>query len=401
MSYAEEAAQAYSVLAGATVLQAVPALRDDAAGRAVLDLAVALLRAGARALVASGGGPLVGELQALGGEWLEFDFASSLLRRRRNAHALRDLMAVERVDLVHAQGAESAGCAAAGRRRGKVGLVTSYLGAPPPPSWTAPPQAAMARGDIVVAPSAFAADLIAARHKVRRERVVAIPPRLDLDAFDPALVSLERVQALRAAWRIGRHDRVILVPARVVPAQGQLTLVDAARLLANGGLRNVIFVFAGDRTADPDYAAAVDRRVVAQGLGPVFRRVPHCPDMPAAYAMADVVAVPAEAPMIFSAIPAEAQAMSRTVIASEIGALPELVVPASVDAPGGGTGWLVRPRDADDLAHALATALALGPGARQAMETAARVFAEATFAAPQITAAMLAVYGELLETPAR
>lgn len=397
MSHDGAAAGGSGGLAGATVLQAIPALRDEAAGHAALDLALALLRAGARALVAGAGGPLVGELQALGGEWIELEFASSALRRRRNAEALRALATAERIDLVHAQGVEVARCALAARRRGHPRLVTSYLGAPPAPSWTAPPQDAMARGDIVIAPSQFAADLIVARHKIRRETVVVIHPGLDAERFDPARVSLERVQALRSAWRIGPRDRVILAPGRLVPAQGQLTLVDAVRLLVNGGLREVVFVLAGDRTADPDYAAAVDRRVVAQGLGPIFRRVARCPDMPAAYAMADAVAAPAEAPMIFSAIAAEAQAMARAVIASAIGALPELVLAPPPGAPGPRTGWLVHPGDPDELAYAIAGLLAAGAAARREIEAEARRFAAMAFAKPQVTAAMLAVYGELLD----
>src|SRR5690348_14770202 len=39
-------------LAGATVLQLVPGLRDDPAGHAAADIALTLLRAGARAIVA-------------------------------------------------------------------------------------------------------------------------------------------------------------------------------------------------------------------------------------------------------------------------------------------------------------------------------------------------------------
>ena len=54
-------------LAGATILQLVPALRDDPAGHAAVDIALTLLQSGARAIVAGDGGPLVGELRAFGG----------------------------------------------------------------------------------------------------------------------------------------------------------------------------------------------------------------------------------------------------------------------------------------------------------------------------------------------
>ena len=55
-------------LAGATILQIVPALSDDPAGHAAVEIALALMQSGARAIVAGDGGPLVGELRAFGGE---------------------------------------------------------------------------------------------------------------------------------------------------------------------------------------------------------------------------------------------------------------------------------------------------------------------------------------------
>ena len=54
-------------LAGATVLQIVPALRQEPVARTALDVAAALRQAGARALVAGEDGPLVAELTAANG----------------------------------------------------------------------------------------------------------------------------------------------------------------------------------------------------------------------------------------------------------------------------------------------------------------------------------------------
>src|SRR6185312_5696870 len=127
--------------------------------------------------------------------------------------------------------------------------------------------------------------------------------------------------------------------------------------LINGGLRNVVFVIAGSAAPDEAYAEMIDQRIVAQGLARAFRRVGYCADMPAVYALADFVVVPAERPTIFSAIADEAQTMGRPVIASDLGALPELIVAPPLEQGGRRTGWLVQPRDTFDLARALAVAL--------------------------------------------
>src|SRR5258708_34283174 len=54
-------------LPGATVLQILPALTETPAARAAVDVAVALLRSGARVIVAAEEGPLNTDLQGLGG----------------------------------------------------------------------------------------------------------------------------------------------------------------------------------------------------------------------------------------------------------------------------------------------------------------------------------------------
>src|SRR5262245_20845758 len=90
-------------LPGATVLQIVPALVDEPAARAAVNVASALLRSGARDMVAGGPGILIAQLQALGGEWVEFTSTTqNPIKLRRNAHALAQLIAGERVDIVHA-----------------------------------------------------------------------------------------------------------------------------------------------------------------------------------------------------------------------------------------------------------------------------------------------------------
>ena len=73
-------------LAGATILQIVPSLRDDAIGRTAVNVAYSLLQAGARAIIASDGGPLVDELKDFGGEWFALvNAVANPLKSRRNA----------------------------------------------------------------------------------------------------------------------------------------------------------------------------------------------------------------------------------------------------------------------------------------------------------------------------
>ena len=93
-----------SPLAGVTVLQIIPTLEAGGAERTTVDVAAALAEAGARPLVATEGGRLVGELQSRGGEWVPFPARtknplSMLLNVRRLARIAHD----EKVAIIHAR----------------------------------------------------------------------------------------------------------------------------------------------------------------------------------------------------------------------------------------------------------------------------------------------------------
>src|SRR5882724_5320175 len=91
-------------LAGATILQIVPALRESPVARTAVNVAHALLQSGARALIAADDGPLVAELKSLGDEWVPLVNATiNPFKLRRSARTLEQLIASERVDIVHAQ----------------------------------------------------------------------------------------------------------------------------------------------------------------------------------------------------------------------------------------------------------------------------------------------------------
>src|SRR5207245_1997684 len=116
-------------LAGVTVLQIIPMLEAGGAERTTLDIAAALTDAGARALVATQGGRLVGELQARGGLWLPFPAASkNPLRIWRNAGRLVRLANQENVDIIHARSRAPAWSGYLAARRLRVPFVTTYHG---------------------------------------------------------------------------------------------------------------------------------------------------------------------------------------------------------------------------------------------------------------------------------
>ncbi len=385
-------------LAGATILQIVPGMRADPAGFAALATARTLLEAGARAIVAGDSGPLSGELDRMGAEWLPMaNETFNPLRIKHNARIIEHVIAAERVDIVHAQNASSAWSALLAIRRVPSFLVTSFPDRLPARSFFGTLlRGSLARGKSIIAPSSYVSRAMIERYRIPASRIKVIPRVVDTATFSPASVSPGRVVTLRRTWGVSPHIRVVLVPGVIAPENGQMTVIDAARLMVAGGHRDIVFFLAGDEHVHPRYVRQLRNRARLHGIDAHCRFIGYCSDMPAAIAAADVVAVPAIKPPLSGRTAAEAQAMGRPVVLSSVGMLPEDVLCPPRMPNDLRTGWLVKPGNADELARALHAALRLNTTAYEALGSRARQFAEFMFSPQSVAEAIRGVYTSLL-----
>ena len=369
------------------ILQVLPALRSGGVERGTLEIAEAQIAAGFRAIVASAGGEMVPALEALGARHITLPLtAKSPWAMWRNAAALAALARAEGVALIHARSRAPAWSALIAARRLGLPFVTTYHGAynegfPGKRLYNS----VMARGDRVIAISHFIADLIRARHGVDEARLRVIPRGVDPRRFDPALVSAERLAALRAAWGVAEGQPIIMLPARVTRWKGQMVLVEAMAQLPGDALALLV----GDAAERPAFQAELQARIAGLGLQDRVRLVGHATDMPAALMLADVVVHASTDAEAFGRTVIEAQAMARPVIASDLGAPRETVAE-------GITGWRTPPGDAAALAAALSRALAMTDSERAALGARARAAVLSGYTTAAMQAATMATYRELL-----
>jgi glycosyltransferase involved in cell wall biosynthesis len=375
------------------VLQVLPRLVAGGVERGTVEVAAALAAAGWSSWVASEGGPMVRELQKAGARHVELPLASkNPLVIRRNAARLADLVRREGIDLVHARSRAPAWSAAAAARRTGCRLVTSFHNVYGAGNfarrWY---NAVMGRGERVIAISHFVAENAARLYGVDPARLRVIHRGVDLERFDPARVSAERVVRLARDWRLPDGLPVVMLPARLTRWKGQLDLVAA---LARLGRRDLRCLLVGGGAGKDAYRRDVEAAVMRARLENVVGIVDHCADMAAAYMLADVVVSASNRPEGFGRVIVEAQAMGRPVIATDHGGARETVLQ-------GETGWLVPPGDPEALAAALAEALALAPDARALLAERARAHVGAHFSTARMCEAEIAVYEELLFPGAR
>lgn len=386
-------------LAGRTILQIIPDLNAGGAERTTIDIAEGLTQAGARALVATTGGRLIGELQAKGGIWVPFPAATkNPIAMASNVGKLVQLIRQENVDLVHARSRAPAWVAYAATRVAKKGFVTTYHGAYNGKS--APKilyNSVMARGDVVIANSMFTAELIQKMHRIDPIKLRVIHRGTNFESFSPEMVGPDRVEKVRRSWLATPDDRIVLLAARLTPWKGQKVLIRAAALLRARGYQDVVFVLAGDPQGREAYVEELDRLIASENLGSVVRRVGHVTDMPAALMASTLVTVPSTEPEAFGRVAVEAQAMGVPVVVSDLGAVPETVLAPPQVKPEARTGWRVPPDDGEALADAIAPALDLKPSAREALARRARRHVEAQFSLDHMVSETLDCYQALLE----
>jgi len=383
-----------------TILQVVPRLDAGGAELTTIEVAEAIVVAGGRALVATAGGRMADEVTKVGGELIVLPAdRKNPVTLWSNANRLEALVRAESVDLVHARSRAPAWSAHRAARRAGVKFVTTYHGAY---SENGPIKRAynsvMARGDLVIANSKFTRNLIIERYGAPTDRLRVINRGVDLDRFSVEAVGAARIADIKRSWRIDPERPVILHPARLTRWKGQLTVIAAAKALALQHNTQPVFILAGDSQGRDDYVHELDQAIGAAGVELMVKRVGHFTDMPAAVAASDVVVIASTEPEAFGRTSAEAQAMGKPVIATQLGAPQDTVLaPPAVD-PTERTGWLVPPGDANALAAAVLEALAHDAESQARLADRARHHAKANFATETLQRQTLEVYDDLLNT---
>lgn len=380
-------------LANATILQVIPDLDAGGAERTTIEVAAALKQAGARALVASRGGRLEGELIAAGGELIRMpDIASkNPIVMRANARRLAALAKERKVQVIHARSRAPAWSALWAARRLNLPFVTTYHGVY---SARGPLKrlynSAMARGDCVIANSAFTAEHVRGEHPAASGRIVTIPRGVDIARFAPDAVGADRIAKLRGQWELPDDGALtILLPGRLTGWKGQREAIAAAEILSKRASAPWRMIFAGDAQGRGAYLSELAALISAAGLDGRIAIVGHCNDMPAAFALADIVIAPSNLAEAFGRVAAEAGAMGKPVVGSALGAQREVIV-------DGETGLLAAAGDPSALADKIVRLLN-DPDLRRNLGAAAAARVRERYTTAGLQRATLAVYDRLLE----
>ena len=289
----------------------------------------------------------------------------------RSASALIRLARAVDAALVHANGSRAMAYAGlAGRLAGRPavwhvriadsdGLVDRALGA---------------LATVVIATSRA----VARRFSWAPAKIRLVPNGVDLKRFAPRPSS----GALRARLEVPPSTPIAVSIGRHVAEKGYRHLVDAAALV-EGTKPGVHWILVGDG----EIRSELESQARRLGLASSVHFTGWRDDVADVLALADVFVLPSESEG-FGRVLVEAMAMSRAVVATAVGGIPDIVL-------DGETGLLVEPANPVALAGAVRALLA-DPARAARLGAAGRARAESTFSLGAHVDAVERVYAEVL-----
>ncbi len=194
---------------------------------------------------------------------------------------------------------------------------------------------------------------------------------VDRKLFDPEDPEvLEKTAAFKTEYGL-KGQTVILCPARITPAKGQMDLLKAAAELKNKG-RDFKIVLAGRE--DADYIAKLKKYALDNGLSEnlIILGMRLQKEMPAIYQAADIIALPSHHAEGIPAVALEAFAMRKPFIGYDSGGTRDVV-------RNGENGLLIREYDIPSLSRGLLDLMENGPVRDRIIEAASKDIASDAF----------------------
>ncbi len=373
----------------AVILQIIPNLNMGGAERSCVDVASAIRDAGGIPIVVSNGGVWASEIARRGGEHIHLPVHSkNPFTIHKNAKRLAEIIQQYDVDIVHARSRAPGWVAYKACQMTGIPYMTTFHAAYKfKTELKRRYNSVMAKGERIIAISKFIANHIVDNYGAD-PKVISIAYRgIALEKFHPSNVNAERRINMVKKLDLPDDRPIILLPSRLTRIKGPNVLIEALALLKNKEVHCAIF---GAKPENSQYQEELSDLAKKVGVEGMIRMHGPCDDMPAAYSLASVAIAASIVPEGFGRMAAESQAMGCPTIATDIGAVPEVVL-------DGKTGWLVPPDDPVALAAAIDEALSMTEKQHAKLATAAMNHVANSFSLENMCAVVLDAYEDLLK----
>ncbi len=308
-----------------TVLQLLPQLDSGGVERSTLEIGRALVAAGHRSWVVSGGGRLVAQLEKERSSHVEMKIGAKSLATPARLFALRWLIREVKPDIVHARSRLPAWMALAAMvgLRPRPTFITTAHGLNSPGRYSA----IMARGDHVICVSKTVREYLRKHYpNVPEQRFTVIPRGIEPAAFP-------RGHQPTPAWReefLGAHPqlrggRLLTLPGRGTRLKGHTQAIELLAGLVARGVDARLLLLGADEPDRQRYLAGLRAQARRAGVEDRMAITPPRADVADVYAISDLVLQLSSKPEAFGRTVIEALHMGVPVLGFEHGGVGELL----------------------------------------------------------------------------
>ncbi|MDR2934056.1 MAG: glycosyltransferase family 4 protein [Rickettsiales bacterium] len=369
------------------VMIVLPSLERGNVERYSIDLAIELKANGHNVVVVSAGGILLKELRRADVDHIQLPVNSTdIFKIHSNAKILAKIIKDMRINIVHANSRATAWVCSLACKGTDTKLITTFhsiydngfLG------WKKFYNRFMVAGDAIIAPSLFLAEHIVKNYHTSSDKIFIVNNWFDSDNFGNGAVSVERIIKTANTLHIPEDKRVISLIGKIIKSQGQILFIDTIAKLKRD---DVVAFIVGN--GSENFKNKLRKKIADLNLQRVINIINEV-DVPAVYALSDVIVNAATYPTGFAHDILEAAAMGRTVVAANHGSACDIIVNDK-------TGKLVNANDVDALADGISWALNLSEEDRRALSSNASKHAHFNFSKSAKINYIMDIYEKLLK----
>ncbi|MBE6452343.1 MAG: glycosyltransferase family 4 protein [Alphaproteobacteria bacterium] len=377
-------------IAEPVVLQVLPELEMGGVELGTIEIASELQKQGIKNFVASQGGRLTKELSKMKVKHLTLPLKTkNIFKMRKNANELAKFIKENGINIVHARSRAPAWSAYWAAQKAGVHYMTTFHG-----TYGLGPcgikkfyNKIMTLGERVIVISNHIKNHVLKNYKVDENKLRLVHRCVDIEKFNPELVSQERIIKASNEYNLPEEKPVLTLIGRITRWKGQHLLVEALSKMKN---KNYYCVIAGDDQGRLNYVEEIKELAQKYRLKNRIGFYGKVLDPQALMQASTIVLSTAIEPEAFGRISVEGQAMGKIVVASNIG--------GSLDTiKDGVTGKLFESGNAESLAKALDWALKLSDEEKKKIATEAQKNAKENFTKQIMCDKTIQIYRELAE----
>lgn len=383
----------------AVIMQILPALENGGVERGTIDIAKALKKEGFEPIVVSKGGILVYQLKEAKINHIQLNVSTkNPIKIYQNIAKISQLIRENSVDIVHVRSRAPMWSAYFACKKTNTKLVATVHGTYSLKYlfWKnfAPKRfynSIMLKADRIIVVSQFIKDYLLENYQSKiqnfpLEKISIIQRGVDLEYFNLAKVSKNRIIDLSRKWNLPDDKKIILMPARFTEWKGHEFLIDSLARVKH----NFLCLMVGSDHGHKAFRKKIENKIIELDLQGRVKIAGVSKDMPVLYAISHLAVCPSLRPEAFGRIAIEAQAMQRPIISTKIGGSLETVVE-------GKTGFLVEVGDVSKMAELIDHVLDFSDEKSAEIGAAGYENVKTKFSNEKMCSSTLEIYRSLLE----